>query len=306
MIELKQLRYFAVCADVGSFSKAAEILYTTQPNVSKAIKALEEQLGFDLFERKSRGIRLTAKGHHVYDYACKVIENIEALTSFSQTEKVEQLKIASNPSQWMAQCFAEFYNRHHFENLQFRLYTASVEEIMKRVSSYIDEIGFVYVMNSQNTAFQYMLSRKHLEFVHLKVTQVVLYLGKKHPLYQAQAIANGDLEALRLVQCYEDEFDFNNYWKLTNSQGNQIDRLRNVVVTNSDCIMEQLLQTTDLANISSGYLTDAVKDEEYRGFPLMEGSNAVMFGYIKRKQEELSEWEKAFAEFVIKNLEKNA
>ncbi len=133
MIELKQLQYFVVSADVGSFSKAAEILYTTQPNVSKAIKALEEQLGFDLFERKSRGILLTAKGDHVYEYACKAIENVETLSSFSQTEKVEQLKISSNPSQWMAQCFAEFYNQYHLEKLQFRLYTASVEEIMKRL-----------------------------------------------------------------------------------------------------------------------------------------------------------------------------
>ncbi|MBC3889055.1 LysR family transcriptional regulator [Acetobacterium paludosum] len=303
MIELKKLQYFVVCADVGSFSKAAEILYTTQPNVSKAIKALEDQLGFNLFERKSRGILLTAKGDHVYEYACKAIENVEVLSSFSQTEKVEQLKISSNPSQWMAQCFAEFYNKYHLENLQFHLYTASVEEIMKRVSTYLDEIGFVYVMSSQNTAFQYMLSRKHLEFIQLKNTQVVLYFGKKHPLYHSKSIESQDLEKIRLVQCYEDEFDLNNYWRITNSQGNEIRELKNVVVTNSDCILEQLLQTTDLANISSGYLTNVVVDTEFRGFPLNEGSNSVMFGYIKRKPEELSDWENKFIDFVIQNLE---
>lgn len=45
-MKLRHLRCFVVCADVNSFSEAAEILYTTQPNVSKVIRSLEEELGF--------------------------------------------------------------------------------------------------------------------------------------------------------------------------------------------------------------------------------------------------------------------
>ena len=44
-MELKWLEYFVVSVDAGSLSKAAEILYTTQPNVSKIIKELEDSLG---------------------------------------------------------------------------------------------------------------------------------------------------------------------------------------------------------------------------------------------------------------------
>lgn len=262
MIELKQLKYFVVCADVGSFSKAAEILYTTQPNVSKAIKALEDHLGFDLFYRKSRGILISIRGKHVYEYACKAIENIEMLSSFSQTDRIEQLQISSNPSAWIANIFADFYNQFHVEQLHFQLYSASVEDIIKRVASYQDEIGFVYVMSNQNTAFQYVLSRNHLEFIELKKTQVVLYLGQNHPLYYAKEISEEELQKLKLVQCYEDEFDLNNYWKITNPQGKNMPTLESVVVTNSDCVMQQLLQTTDLANISSGYITDQVDEKE--------------------------------------------
>ncbi|UYO62897.1 LysR family transcriptional regulator [Acetobacterium wieringae] len=303
MIELKQLKYFVVCADVGSFSKAAEILYTTQPNVSKAIKALEEHLGFSLFHRKSRGILLSSRGKHVYEYACKAIDNIEMLASFSQTDRIEQLQIASNPSAWMAKVFADFYNRFHVKQLHFELYTASVAEIIKRVAGYQDELGFVYVMDSQNTAFQYILTRNHLEFVELKKTQVVLYLGQKHPLYQAREISEAELQKLKLVQCYEDEFDLNNYWKITNPQGKDMPALESVVVTNSDCVMQQLLQTTDLANISSGYLTDDVDEKELNGIPLFEKENVVMFGYIRRRQEEHSEWGKRFLEFIMANLQ---
>ena len=69
MLDLKQLKYFIVCAETGSISEAAKLLYTTQPSVSKAIKALEEEMGIVLFERMPRGIALTAKGREAYRYA---------------------------------------------------------------------------------------------------------------------------------------------------------------------------------------------------------------------------------------------
>ena len=49
------------CAQTGSFSDAAKLLYSTQPSVSKVIKALEDALGIQLFERLPRGIRLTVQ-----------------------------------------------------------------------------------------------------------------------------------------------------------------------------------------------------------------------------------------------------
>ena len=49
MLETKQLQYFVVSADCGSFREAAKILYTTQSNVSKVIAGLESQVGYPLF-----------------------------------------------------------------------------------------------------------------------------------------------------------------------------------------------------------------------------------------------------------------
>ena len=43
MIEIKQLQYLVVCADLQSFSRAADVLYTTQPNVSRVIRSLETE-----------------------------------------------------------------------------------------------------------------------------------------------------------------------------------------------------------------------------------------------------------------------
>ena len=94
MIELKQLQYLVTCADLHSFSRAAEALYTTQPNVSKVIKSLEEELGLELFQRQNRGIQLTPKGKQIYEYACKVLEHIQQLSEIADTDMKDGVKIS--------------------------------------------------------------------------------------------------------------------------------------------------------------------------------------------------------------------
>ena len=61
-MQLKQLRYFITVADCGSINKAAEKLFTSQSNVSKVIKAFEKKANVELFNRNSKGVRLTDKG----------------------------------------------------------------------------------------------------------------------------------------------------------------------------------------------------------------------------------------------------
>ena len=53
-MELKQLEFFLMCVEYGSFGKAAGKLYTSQPNVSKVIRMLEDELGNQVFERTGR------------------------------------------------------------------------------------------------------------------------------------------------------------------------------------------------------------------------------------------------------------
>ena len=131
-MDLKQLQYFVTCAQTGSVSEAAKILYSTQPSVSKVVKALEDSLGMQLFERLPRGIRLTPQGSQVYRYACKIVGEVTKLEAMADHGMTKWLRISANPSSWFATHFVDFYNENYDRNYHFQIYTAGVRTVMER------------------------------------------------------------------------------------------------------------------------------------------------------------------------------
>ena len=67
------LRYAVAVAKAGSLNKAAEELFIAQPNLSRAIKELEKELGIVIFDRNSKGITLTSDGERLISYGKKII-----------------------------------------------------------------------------------------------------------------------------------------------------------------------------------------------------------------------------------------
>ena len=74
MFSMREKCFLAV-AKTGNFTKASEMMYISQPAVSKHILLLEEELGFPLFERNTRSVRLTEPGKILYER----MQNIHAM-----------------------------------------------------------------------------------------------------------------------------------------------------------------------------------------------------------------------------------
>ena len=82
--ELRQLRYFIAVAEELHFGKAAHRLHMTQPPVSQAIQALEQQLGVSLFIRSTRQIALTPAGLALLPEARRLLEQARQLAPIVQ------------------------------------------------------------------------------------------------------------------------------------------------------------------------------------------------------------------------------
>ncbi len=72
-MDLRRLEVFAKVAELGSFSRAAEALFLTQPTVSEHVRALEEDVGVPLLDRLGRGARPTPAGRLLLDYAQRIL-----------------------------------------------------------------------------------------------------------------------------------------------------------------------------------------------------------------------------------------
>lgn len=279
MIEVKQLEYFVVCADCKSFSQAAEILYTTQPNVSRIIRQLEEQLGIELFVRQARGIALSESGKQIYQYAVNILNNARLLSSVLNRRDERQLAIASLPSNLIANLLSQWYNSRRRDEIFCAYWEGHMEDVVRYVESHQAEIGFVSVHTRQMPAFQHLLTQKKLLFQELIHTNLVLVVGSQNAKFsQVPITAEDSLAHLGLISYQGDNFALDSeYAKLYR------------VLTNSEHMLITLLSNTDLASITAGLgLLNGDAAANFWEIPFSDKENCVYYGYIKRKQNELS------------------
>lgn len=134
-MEIKQLEYFVTAADQGSLNRAAEQLYTTQPNVSKVISALERELKTSLFERSNRGIRMTAQGELLYSHAISILKHSNMIRSMTGKECGRKFRISGYQSSLLTKLLAEFYHGGNLDpDLKYEYREGTVEQITDDVS----------------------------------------------------------------------------------------------------------------------------------------------------------------------------
>lgn len=254
-----------------------------------------------LFVRSPHGIGLTPNGKQAYAYASRVLENVEAMAELSAVGDIQWLNIAFNPSSWIADCFVRFYQIHEKENLHCQAHTGKMREVLERIHEYKDELGFLYVTSRQQTDLQYLLVRKQLEFVPLKELDTYLYPGGRYLQKEGKQLTREAIENLHYIQNFLE--DTGNYegWKLDAENNLTLGKIDVSVVTNSDYIMEKMLDHGNLANISGDSLNPG-KTPSRPGICLTNESGKIMFGYVKRQKTPLSDLAMKFLDYVKQEL----
>ena len=198
-MDLKQLQYFVVSVESGSFKKAAEMLYTTQPHISKSIKALETELDVQILERKARGVEVTEAGKKIYEYACNMLVDAAKIHAVEEEEE-RVLHVASAAGDRFAALVGSYCEIRLEEGLKVWYQDSTVEELFQALHHHTIDAGFFYADQRRMTSYLQMIERKHLKFIAICQTEPFLYVGPKNPLYHAKIVTERDLRTLQYVQ----------------------------------------------------------------------------------------------------------
>lgn len=300
-MDLKQLQYFVVSVDSGSFKKAAEVLYTSQPHISKTIKALETELQVELLERKARGVEVTEAGKKVYEYACRILLESGKIENIREKQHIFTLHIAASSSDRLSALFQKFYMEEFGTEFHAQYTESGIEEILQAVHRHIADIGIVCVDQKQMTAFRQQLQYRHLEFTELGKTEPMLFAGPKSPLYQANFVTTKELRDLNYVQMKDgDSLSIN---LIQGNEDYQYHRRRGqVLLTNSRYLMLKMVLESELCNISSSMFPEIADCGEIHGIPIRGTEGSITFGYVKRKRDALSPEAERFVKFIGEHL----
>ena len=108
-MDIKQLEFFSVACEKGSLSQAAACLYTSQPHISKTIRSLENELGSPLLLRSGKGVRPTAYGKAVLEYANLILKTAATITTLALPDLHNSLRISTYPSNMISRLLVDFY-----------------------------------------------------------------------------------------------------------------------------------------------------------------------------------------------------
>ena len=145
-MNLKQLEAFVKVTESGSFSKAAKLLFLTQPTVSAHISALEKELDSRLFVRNTKEVKLSEEGKQLYQYARQMVEleeEIEHVFSKDAQREEKCITIATStiPAQYVLPAILAKF-REAYPDEQFRISENDSCGVVEQVAGHMVDIGF--------------------------------------------------------------------------------------------------------------------------------------------------------------------
>jgi DNA-binding transcriptional LysR family regulator len=194
-MELRHLRYFVGVGEEQHFGRAAKRLFIVQPALSRQIQDLERELGFPLFDRLPRGVKLNAAGKLFLDDARRILKEVEDAKRRAEWVahgKAGTLRIGiATAVSWhglVADFFRQFRRRQPDVQLELHhlLSTHQVEAIL---SGRLD------------AGFAATLTPWHKDLAHWEFARdrMVLAVPKGHPLTKQKTVRLRDLRNVPFV-----------------------------------------------------------------------------------------------------------
>lgn len=146
--DLNQLKVFHIVASLESVSKAANKLHISQPAVSQTIKNLEDEIGFSLFIRTNKGVKLTNEGKEIFSYSKTIFRQVDLLNQTLQdlsTLEAGILNIGASDTickYYLIDILKEFEKK--YPKIRYRVTNCTTSESLKLLKAQEVDLAFVH------------------------------------------------------------------------------------------------------------------------------------------------------------------
>ena len=201
-MNLQQLKCAIEVWKCGSISKAAERLYMNQPNLSRLIKALEEEFQITLFLRTVSGVEVTNEGGVFLREAEKIIDSADNFERSFKNCPDDQFvfQIAVPRVSYLSKAFSSVLQGcTQLDSLRVTYREGNNRDIINCVSSLGYDMGIIRFPIDFETAYKKELTEKQLKFQEVLTFRFVVIMSRNHPLASRKFLRFSDLSPYTIL-----------------------------------------------------------------------------------------------------------
>lgn len=304
-LDINQLESFVTVAECGSINKAAQKLYISQPHLSNIIKDLEKTVGFELFNRTSRGVSLNPAGEYFLKHSKSILKEIEALKKFTPTSiKIsDKLRVSMTKFSHIMESFNEVCSKAEIvDEFTYLLNEGTTRDVITDVSNGYTDVGVIHYDIHQSNNIHAFMKKSELTWKTIAEFEPEICISKRHELIQQGRTIS--LDALkeygfvRYLGQYED-FIYNIMKKGSRKDLNNSSKI--IYVYGRSTLMN-LISTSNFYTIGIREFENQEAMFDVISVPIEDCESSVIFEVITRTNSQLNDTTQKFISNVTERF----
>lgn len=263
---LQQLKYVITISKSGSMHTAADELFITQPNLSKAIKDLELEMGITIFNRTNKGVLLTDDGTKFLSYARQVVEQANLLEDiYKNKESIKRIfAISSQHYGFVVNAFVKLVETLGKDTYEFSLRECKTYDVINDVKNGRSELGVIYFSRFNSEIMKKVISSNGLSYEFLFEAKPHVLLSKNHPLANKERLTLDDLDAYPRLS-YDQGLNNSFYYS---EEPHALESVSKAIVVSDRATLFNILIGLNGYTISSGMISSSLDGNNIISIPL--------------------------------------
>lgn len=263
---LQQLKYVIKISKSGSMHTAADELFITQPNLSKAIKDLELEMGITIFNRTNKGVLLTDDGTKFLSYARQVVEQANLLEDiYKNKESIKRIfAISSQHYGFVVNAFVKLVETLGKDTYEFSLRECKTYDVINDVKDGRSELGVIYFSRFNSEIMKKVISSNGLSYEFLFEAKPHVLLSKNHPLANKERLTLDDLDAYPRLS-YDQGLNNSFYYS---EEPHALESVSKAIVVSDRATLFNILIGLNGYTISSGMISSSLDGNNIISIPL--------------------------------------